>query len=247
MVRNLPRDQGAVTSGGSQPSPAQLRLLVQQIQMAVQAGHLNPQILNQPLAPQTLVLLNQLLQQIKVLQQLGQQMALSRPNQGPMSGQMLQMVSQMNKTKQQIASLQQQIATQQALYVKQQQQGQFMPNQQPPGAPPSQPDLFKVDPVHGLKSNFEHLSMQDPGQSRLTQWKFPKENDLGMPDFSRAPGSSAAGGNGSASSGSICLFRKRKEEEKRIAVYCSHLTLMCVARSFSRTRRFVAQHKSPAV
>merc|ERR1719158_1295891 len=51
----------------NQPSAQQLRMLVQQIQMAVQAGHLNPQILNQPLAPQTLVLLNQLLQQIKNL------------------------------------------------------------------------------------------------------------------------------------------------------------------------------------
>merc|ERR1712131_438138 len=66
-----------------QPSATQLRVLVQQIQMAVQAGHLNPQILNQPLAPQTLYLLNQLLQQIKILQQLGQQhtMAMSRPGQ----------------------------------------------------------------------------------------------------------------------------------------------------------------------
>ena len=43
----------------SQPSAQQLRILVQQIQMAVQAGHLNPQILNQPLAPQTLISLNQ--------------------------------------------------------------------------------------------------------------------------------------------------------------------------------------------
>lgn len=39
-------------------------MLVQQIQMAVSAGYLNHQILNQPLAPQTLVLLNQLLQQV---------------------------------------------------------------------------------------------------------------------------------------------------------------------------------------
>ena len=200
----MPRDPSVVTGGGagSQPSPAQLRLLVQQIQMAVQAGHLNPQILNQPLAPQTLVLLSQLLQQIKVLQQLSQQQAMaamSRPgSQGPMGSQMLQqLVPQMNKTKQQIASLQQQIATQQALYVKQQQTGQFMTNQQPPGVPPNQPsDPFKVDPVHCLKSNFDQLSMQDPGQqSRLTQWKFPKDPmDLGLPDFSRAPGSSAAGG-----------------------------------------------------
>jgi len=207
MVRNLARvETGMASSGGagSQPSPTQLRILVQQIQMAVQAGHLNPQILNQPLAPQTLVLLNQLLQQIKVLQQLGQQhtMALSRPGQSPMGGPMLQLVPQINKTKQQIASLQQQIAAQQALYVKQQ-QGQFM-NQQPPGAPPTQPtDLFKVDPVHSLNSNFEKLSMmQDQGQSRLTQWKFPshdKDLDLGMSEFSRAPGSSGGGAGSNAS------------------------------------------------
>lgn len=50
----------------SQPSTQQLRMLVHQIQMAVQAGYLNHQILNQPLAPTTLILLNQLLTHIKV-------------------------------------------------------------------------------------------------------------------------------------------------------------------------------------
>ena len=105
---------------------------------------------------------------------------------------MLQLVPQMNKTKQQIASLQQQIAAQQALYVKQ--QGQMM-NQQPPGAPPSQPsDLFKVDSVHSIQTNLERMNLQDSGQSRLSQWKYPPIDkdlsDLGMSDFSRAPGSS---------------------------------------------------------
>lgn len=64
---------GAGSGGGlggqnssAQPSTQQLRMLVQQIQMAVQAGYLNHQILNQPLAPQTLFLLNQLLNNIKV-------------------------------------------------------------------------------------------------------------------------------------------------------------------------------------
>lgn len=51
---------------GAAGQPSTLRMLVQQIKMAVQAGYLNPQILNQPLAPQTLVLLNQLLNLIKV-------------------------------------------------------------------------------------------------------------------------------------------------------------------------------------
>lgn len=57
---------GGVGGNPSQPSTQQLRMLVQQIQMAVQAGYLNHQILNQPLAPTTLILLNQLLTNIKV-------------------------------------------------------------------------------------------------------------------------------------------------------------------------------------
>lgn len=58
---------GNSTSSHSQePTAQQLRMLVQQIQMAVQSGYLSSQILNQPLAPATLVLLNQLLTSIKV-------------------------------------------------------------------------------------------------------------------------------------------------------------------------------------
>uniref|UniRef100_A0A182SKS2 UBA domain-containing protein n=1 Tax=Anopheles maculatus TaxID=74869 RepID=A0A182SKS2_9DIPT len=59
---------GGGGAGGGQNSvqpTTQLRSLVQQIQMAVQTGYLNPQILNQPLAPQTFLLLNQLLSSIK--------------------------------------------------------------------------------------------------------------------------------------------------------------------------------------
>lgn len=59
-------NSGNSTPAAGQPSAQQLRMLVQQIQMAVQAGYLNHQILNQPLAPTTLVLLNQLLTHIKV-------------------------------------------------------------------------------------------------------------------------------------------------------------------------------------
>lgn len=59
-------NSGNTTPAAGQPSTQQLRMLVQQIQMAVQAGYLNHQILNQPLAPTTLVLLNQLLANIKV-------------------------------------------------------------------------------------------------------------------------------------------------------------------------------------
>lgn len=105
---------GANSAGGrslqtpSQPSSAQLRMLVQQIQMAVQAGYLNHQILNQPLAPQTLVLLNQLLQQIKTLQQLTNQQNLAQTQCiGPKQNNALLHCSVLiTKTKQQISNLQ---------------------------------------------------------------------------------------------------------------------------------------------
>ncbi|KAL4709857.1 hypothetical protein ACJJTC_003820 [Scirpophaga incertulas] len=172
------------TGNNSQPSTAQLRMLVQQIQMAVSAGYLNHQILNQPLAPQTLVLLNQLLQQIKVLQQLAQQhsLALSKGN----STVALQCSVQITKAKQQITGLQNQITTQQALYMKQQAGGA---------------DLFKPshDPLAQLQNNFSDMSITKDTptaygasgnqQSRLNQWKLPSlDKDAEGSEFSRAPG-----------------------------------------------------------
>lgn len=115
-------------------------MLVQQIQLAVQAGYLNHQILNQPLAPTTLVLLNQLLTNIKVSdnssnlpspefiakilndafnvcdpQQL--QVAQANMNRGINH---LHMTMNATKLKQQISNLQSQIAQQQAAYVNKQ-------------------------------------------------------------------------------------------------------------------------------
>lgn len=68
VAANLNNVGGGTTAGGhtQEPTAQQLRMLVQQIQMAVQSGYLSSQILNQPLAPATLVLLNQLLTSIKV-------------------------------------------------------------------------------------------------------------------------------------------------------------------------------------
>ncbi|CAH2037775.1 unnamed protein product, partial [Iphiclides podalirius] len=172
------------SSNSGQPSTAQLRMLVQQIQMAVSAGYLNHQILNQPLAPQTLVLLNQLLQQIKVLQQLVQQhtLAISKGN----SSLAMQYTLQITKAKQQITALQNQIATQQALYMKQQAGGA---------------DLFKQshDPLVHLQNNFSDMSITKDTQpaygasgnqqSRLNQWKLPSlDKDGEGSEFSRAPG-----------------------------------------------------------
>ncbi|CAH0563591.1 unnamed protein product [Brassicogethes aeneus] len=199
----------------AQPSTQQLRMLVQQIQMAVQAGYLNHQILNQPLAPQTLLLLNQLLQQIKTLQQLAQQHTLAQ-NQvmngsKPTNNNYLQCSVLITKTKQQITNLQNQIAAQQAMYVKQQHQ------------PIGGPDLFKAaapmhDSLNAMQSNFADISLkeahlwggggrddrsmsltggddflqnqqQQQQQSRLNQW-INKDKEDGN-EFSRAPGSSS--------------------------------------------------------
>lgn len=57
----------AASNNNNQPSAQHLRMLVQQIQLAVQSGYLSSQILNQPLAPSTLILLNNLLSNIKVI------------------------------------------------------------------------------------------------------------------------------------------------------------------------------------
>lgn len=140
-------------------------MLVQQIQLAVQEGYLNHQILNQPLAPQTLILLNQLLQQIKVLQQLHQQHTMQNSLKG--NGQnVLQLSVQITKTKQQITNLQNQIAVQQATYMKQQQQQQQHPSTS------SQPDYYKPTPsmhdtLSALQNNFSDLNLnkESPGVS----------------------------------------------------------------------------------
>ncbi|XP_053663220.1 protein Gawky-like [Anopheles marshallii] len=134
---------GALGSGGGggglnqsnaqsqQISNHHLRLLVQQIQLAVQNGYLENQILNQPLAPQTLMLLNQLLTHIKQLNVM--QNNLSRTGGGG-GVNAVQMSIAINKLKSQIASLQNQINMQQANYLKQQQQQQQhqQHQQQPP-------------------------------------------------------------------------------------------------------------------
>lgn len=162
---SLPGFGGTNSSGGrslqtpSQPSSAQLRMLVQQIQMAVQAGYLNHQILNQPLAPQTLVLLNQLLQQIKTLQQITSQQSMAQVHSlgNKQSNALLHCSVLITKTKQQISNLQNQIAASQATYVKQQQHLTSTP-----GGPS---DIFKTNSMHdsinALQSNFVDLGLKD--------------------------------------------------------------------------------------
>jgi len=164
------------------PSTSQLRVLVQQIQMAVQAGHLNPQILNQPLAPQTLLLLNQLLQQIKQLQNCQQQHAMAqaagqRPG-APSSQALLGLTVQITKHKQQIQNLQNQITAQQAQYLKNQQQ----PAPQQGGGHGQGPD----DLLPGLSN----VNIGDPPQGS----KFLKLiGDKNSDEFPKAPGAPGSG------------------------------------------------------
>ena len=174
-------------SGGGTPSTSQLRLLVQQIQMAVQAGHLNAQILNQPLAPQTLLLLNQLLQQIKALQQCQQQHALAAGgrNGPPNQNALLHISVQITKHKQQITNLQNQITAQQAQYLKSQQPqpiGGGGGSSMPPGSGGQDND------INLSLGNITISDQQTGGGSKLNKWiKNDNSND---PEFSRAPGSS---------------------------------------------------------
>ncbi|XP_065310270.1 protein Gawky isoform X8 [Dermacentor albipictus] len=219
-----PAGIGARLGQPNVPSATQLRLLVQQIQMAVHAGHLNPQILNQPLAPQTLQLLYQLLQQIKVLHALQQQNQIV--HKGPPNNP-LQVSVQLTQTKQRILNLQNQIAAQQALFLKQQLPPPPQPPQQAPphvpppptglGCPPTPQDFLgagKPGGAEGLHSDFRDLNLKDAvsqqqqhqqqqQQSRLNQWKLPSSLDEenkapqqnGGGDFSRAPGPASKAGS----------------------------------------------------
>ncbi|XP_055638376.1 protein Gawky-like [Toxorhynchites rutilus septentrionalis] len=144
----------------TQPSTQQLRMLVQQIQMAVHAGFLNHQILNQPLAPQTLLLLNQLLNHIRQMQHIQSNLARSGGAAGVST---VQLTMQINKHKAQISQLQQQIAAQQAIYVKQQQhQPSGGPHQPPPGT--MNPnlgggDFLRQQDLVSLQSNFAEMAL----------------------------------------------------------------------------------------
>ncbi len=187
----------------NQPSAQQLRLLVQQIQMAVQAGHLNPQILNQPLAPQTLLLLNQLLQQIKSLQQLQQQHQLTaRGVNNPNSPVLMSVTVNITKTKQHIQNLQNQISAQQANYLKTQLPtataanlssgspglGQPLGGNAPGGA--GGPDTG-TSTVQEMFNGISLMGSDAPAGngSRLAQWKFPNKGS----EFAKAPGSANSG------------------------------------------------------
>uniref|UniRef100_A0A1I8NHN0 UBA domain-containing protein n=1 Tax=Musca domestica TaxID=7370 RepID=A0A1I8NHN0_MUSDO len=190
----------AVSNSTNQPSTQQLRMLVQQIQLAVQSGYLSSQILNQPLAPTTLLLLNQLLSNIKHLQ--GAQQSLAR------SGNNGNTLLAIAKYKQQIQNLQNQINAQQAIHIKQQQA--LQPNPHPAAAHINNTNneyLRSHDSMTALQGNFSEMNLNKSAgyqgapnqQSRLNQWKLPvsdKDMTTDSTDFSRAPGATKQGSGG---------------------------------------------------
>ncbi|XP_017062674.1 protein Gawky [Drosophila eugracilis] len=188
----------------NQPSGQQIRMLGQQIQLAIHSGFISSQILTQPLTQTTLNLLNQLLSNIKHLQAAQQSLARGG-NANPMAVNVA-----ISKYKQQIQNLQNQINAQQAVYVKQpsmQQTSQQQPQQQPQQQQHPSSHLNNSgndylrghDAINNLQSNFSELNINKPSgyqgasnqQSRLNQWKLPvldKDMNSDNTEFSRAPG-----------------------------------------------------------
>lgn len=107
-------DPGAYSA--TAPSRDLLKQMVHQIQLAVQAGHLNAHILNQPMSTPTLQLVYQLLQQIKTLHPL--QEIQQRSGMKTDIGSPTNLDIQINRIKQNISLLQKAISQQQAALTK---------------------------------------------------------------------------------------------------------------------------------
>ncbi|EDV33650.2 uncharacterized protein Dana_GF19039, isoform D [Drosophila ananassae] len=188
------------SNSNNQPSGQQIRMLGQQIQLAIHSGFISSQILTQPLTQATLNLLNQLLSNIKHLQAAQQSLARGG-NANPMAVNVA-----IAKYKQQIQNLQNQINAQQSVYVKQQnvpptsQQQQAQAQQHQTHLNNSANDYLRGhDPINNLQNNFPELNLNKQGgfqgtsnqQSRLNQWKLPvldKDINAESSEFSRAPG-----------------------------------------------------------
>ncbi|XP_053969014.1 protein Gawky isoform X2 [Anastrepha ludens] len=197
-VANVTAAVNAASNSTSQPSTQQLRVLVQQIQLAVHSGYLSSQILSEPLPSSMLVLLYQLLTNIKHLQ--AAQQSLTRGGNNANNSQISYAIA---KYKQQIQNLQNQINAQQAFILKQKQQS--MPqNAQHSAAHVNSSNLEYIrgqhDAINALQSNFSEMNLAKHSgyptgpnsQSKLiNQWKLPEKDITSeSTDFSRAPGAS---------------------------------------------------------
>lgn len=190
--QNLPQGQpirGQIA--GTQPVQQnmlhqQQQHIVQQLRMAVQAGLISPQLLNQQLTPNMLVMLQHLLQAQQVLQQLvnQQQQLLQKPRMNPVNPiqqrqKLEQLSTYIQQVQQQIQTTQQNIKVAQQSLLTKQQPSQLQ--QQPPQVSLASPADLQKDVNKDLQN--DHLSMKEVGlsESRLTKWKLPSpEKDFGV-------------------------------------------------------------------
>ena len=147
--------------------------IIQQLQMAVQAGLISPALLNQQLPPQVLVMLQQLLQLQQMLQQLitaQQNLPQQKAGMNPAFHQRQQHenMARINTIRQQILGLQKKIAQAQKAILSN-------PDKLQQENSTDQSDSL----VNKLSPDFSKVSISTTQpQSRLTQWKMPdKESD----------------------------------------------------------------------
>ncbi|KAK6170119.1 hypothetical protein SNE40_018591 [Patella caerulea] len=143
--------------------------ILQQLRMAVQSGLISPQLLNQQLPHNILLLLQQLLQYQTALQQLVTRQSMIQKNKMPPQSHDRPLQQMIINIRQQILNIQKQIS-----------------QAQPPGLKNTQQPNPDMDPLLPLQTELNNLSMNastvhPQPQSRLTQWKSgngDKENDI---------------------------------------------------------------------
>ena len=204
--QNLP--QGQAIRGQLAPQSVQQQIMqqqiMQQLRMAVQAGLISPQLLNQQLTPTMRIMVQQLLQlqdtynRLITNQQILQNQLMQTPKPSPLAQRQLdQLLITIPKVKQQIFTIQQQIA-----------QAQQQPLAKTPRGLPVDPKELS-DKLSGLnmnKDNMHHMMMppqqhqpqqqqnpvapaaQQAQTSRLNQWKLPSPEKDGDQGLNKAPG-----------------------------------------------------------
>ncbi|XP_052069647.1 trinucleotide repeat-containing gene 6C protein-like isoform X1 [Mytilus californianus] len=190
----MPPQQNKKPAAGRAQAVAQQmaqQQILQQLHLAVKAGLISPQLLNQQLPPYMLVLLQQLLQHQQCLQQLITTQQVLQKNSVSMNPmvqrqQLEQVNMKINTIKQQILITQRQIHDAQRLLIKPQ--------------PTATSQSSTEDAISTIESSLSNLNMTNsqPQQSKLSQWKKPTEKES-SPDsganteysaLNKAPGSS---------------------------------------------------------
>ena len=215
-INSLSPTQGVVRSGALPGSNTQTMVqqqaaqqqILQQLRLAVQSGLISPQLLNQQLPHNILVMLQQLLQLQNALQNLMQRQQFLQQNKVSLNiprPQLDQVSVMIGQYKNQILGLQKQLqAAQQTMLMKQQppsaptptpQQMQQMTQQPPMGMPPPIPTSMQGDggePALSLPSDINAVGgggSNAASMSRLNQWKQPTPERDGQADLNKAPGS----------------------------------------------------------